>query len=121
MAHETTSEQHEDGTYPRGLLTALAAVAGIGAAAFVWTLLDAPQEAWRIYLVNFLVCTGIASGAVALAAILEVSDARWPWLVRRAAECFATALPAMLALLLISALGAGVLMPWSAADSGVRK
>src|SRR5690349_20153997 len=98
MATETEKPKHEDGAYPGGLLTALAATAGIGAAVFVRTALDAPQEAWRIYLVNFLVCSGIASGAVALAAILEVSDARWPWLVRRAAECFATALPAMLVL-----------------------
>jgi hypothetical protein len=122
MASETNqTEQQQGAGYPSGLLTALAAAAVVGAGVFVWTTLDAPLEAWRIYLVNFLVCAGVASGAVALAAILEVSDAQWPWLVRRAAECFATALPAILVLFLITAFGTSALMPWAAAGSGVHK
>lgn len=107
--------------YPGGLLSGLAALAAIGAGVFVWTLRDAPAEAWRIYLVNFVLCMGVCSGAVALAAILEVSGARWPWLARRSAECFSAALPAVLMLFLISALGSATLMPWAAPDSGVRK
>ena len=109
------------GDYPGGLLTLLAVVAAVGAGVFVWTALDAPREAWRIYLVNFLVSSGVVSGAVALAAIFEVSGARWVSLVRRAAESCAAALPAVVALFLITYLGRGVLMSWAAPDSGVHK
>ena len=119
-----TRESPEAGTrktIPAGLLSLLAALALTGVSVFVWTAISAPQEAWRIFLVNFLLCSGVVSGAVALAAILEVSDARWQRIVRPAAESCAAALPAVLALFLISALGREVLFPWAADGSGVHK
>ena len=116
----TRNETTQTG-YPGGLMSGLAALAALGAATFVWTAMNSPAEAWLIYLVNFVVCGGVVTGAVALAAIFEVSSARWLSVVRRAAESCAAALPALPVLLLISYLGREVLMPWAAPDSGVHK
>lgn len=107
--------------YPGGLMTGLAALAAVGAGTFAWTAMSSPQQAWLIYLVNFTVFSGLVSGAVALAAIFEVSGARWLRVVRLAAESCSAALPALPILLLITWLGRGVLMPWAAPDSGVHK
>ena len=102
-------------------MTGLAGLAAVGAGIFVWSAMSTPAEAWLAYLVGFTVCSGLVSGSVALAAIFEVSGARWLRLVRLAAESCVAALPALPVLFLITYLGKDVLMPWAAPDSGVHK
>jgi Ni/Fe-hydrogenase subunit HybB-like protein len=65
---------------------------------FVTGLLLDPGRAWQVYLVNFLFWSGLAQGAVVLAAIYHVVKAGWGPPIRRLAEGMAAFLPVSLLL-----------------------
>lgn len=108
-------------TWPGWLAPSLILVAAAGLVVFVLTVIDSPAQAWRIYHVNFLLWSGVTTGAVALAAIFEVSHARWPLPVRRMAEACAAYLPVVFALFVGTWLGREAIFHWAAPDSGVHK
>jgi hypothetical protein len=72
----------------------------LGLAAFVGTLLEDPQLAWRAYVVNWLFFTSVAAGAMALVAATTITKARWNWSVRRVGLAFSAFLPISFLLLL---------------------
>jgi len=76
-------------------------------------LSDHPVRMWQIYLVNFLLWTGIAQGGVVFSAILEVTNAQWGKKMRQVAESFVVFLPLSLILLLVMLLGADHIFPWN--------
>jgi len=67
---------------------------------------------WQIYLVNFLLWTGIAQGGAIFSATLELTNATWGQRMRQVAESFIYFLPVSLILYLILFLGADKIFPW---------
>ena len=71
-----------------------------------------PTRMWQIYLVNFLLWTGIAQGGVIFSAALELTNARWGDKMRQVAESLVYFLPVSLILLLVMLLGTDHIFPW---------
>ena len=71
---------------PSWLLPVLALLVAAGAVAFFFLIAGAGEaRAWQIFLVNFLFWSGIAIAGAALAAIFQVTKARWAKPVKRVA------------------------------------
>ena len=96
-----------------GVRRALAALALAGAGAFLHGLLlgDA-LRAWQALLVNTLFFWGLALAGVVLAALLQLTQARWSRPLTRALESTAAFLPVALLLVLVLLAGAGGWAPW---------
>jgi hypothetical protein len=104
---------------PPWLMPALLAAAVAGGAGFLALAFgDEPRRAWRIFLVNFLFWNGAAGGLVAVAAIFEVSRARWPGPLRGLAEACATFLVGSVGLFAVLCLGRQVLFTPSVTPHG---
>ncbi|MBI2205640.1 MAG: hypothetical protein HYU41_17475 [Candidatus Rokubacteria bacterium] len=85
----------------------------VGAVAFVLGLTSAdPAHTWSIYLVNVLFWSGIAATGPAIAAIMQLTEARWSPSVRRIALTTAGFLPVAFALLIVLILGSDMLWAW---------
>ena len=87
-------------------------LAVIGAAAFAWTLSADPREAWSLYLVNVVFWSGIAATGPAVAAMMQLTEARWSPTVRRLALTTAGFLPVSFVLLAVMFLGRAALYSW---------
>ncbi|MEE8350381.1 MAG: hypothetical protein V3R94_12470 [Acidobacteriota bacterium] len=87
---------------------------GAGTVAFLIGLLLDSDHAWKVFLVNFLLWTGISVAGPVFSAIFELTNARWATTqVRELAESLAGFLPLSLFLYLILAIGGmGSLYPW---------
>jgi hypothetical protein len=94
----------------QGILLALVV---LGAAAFVHGLMQPePWPAWAIYLVNLLFWSSLAIVGPALAAMMQLTEARWSPSVKRVALTTGGFLPFSFVLFLILFLGLGALYPW---------
>jgi len=84
---------------------------------------DNPTRMWQIYLVNFLLWTGIAQAGAVFSAILEITNARWGLRMRQVAESLISFLPFSVILLVIMLLGTKHIFPWTSevAIPGVKK
>ncbi len=89
-----------------------AVLAALGAVAFVWGLSANPTEAWSLYLVNLVFWSAIAATGPAIAAMMQLTEARWSPTVRRLALTTAGFLPISFVLLVVLFLGRAVLYPW---------
>src|SRR5437870_13460556 len=88
-------------------------VAAAGAVAFLTGARSGdPRAVWSIYLVNLVFWAGLAVTGPAIAAMMQLTEARWSPSVRRIALTTAGFLPA--AFVLVLALGAGqrTVYPW---------
>ncbi len=81
---------------PRRLTWIFAALVVLGIATFLLSLQLNPMEGWQAYLINFLFWSGVAQGAVVLAAIYRVVGAKWGAAVSRIAEGAVAYLPVSL-------------------------
>jgi hypothetical protein len=72
------------------------------------------QTFWQAYLVNFIFWTGMAQGAIVLAATLDITGARWGGGFRRIVRSFAGFLPISVALFALMLLGRDHIFPWIA-------
>lgn len=70
------------------------------------------QKTWGVFLVNFLVWSGIGQVGIVLSAILNVANGRWAGSVRRLAESLTAFLPISFILFLVLFLGRDSLFPW---------
>jgi hypothetical protein len=96
-----------------GLLAAGGILAALGIGLFVVLVLgDDPARAWRMFLVNFVFFTGLASGAVMFAATQKITRGVWAGPVIRFAEAAVAFLPLALILFLLLWLGRDHLFPW---------
>jgi Ni/Fe-hydrogenase subunit HybB-like protein len=85
----------------------------IGLGAFVMALgSDHPEKAWRAYIMNFLLWSGMAQGAVAFSAVTHVTKARWSKGLSELAESFSAFFPVSFVLFLILFFGKGEVFPW---------
>ena len=97
---------------PRWLLPLLALLVAAGAVAFFVLLAGAGEaRAWQIFLVNFLLWSGMAMAGVALAAIFQVTKARWATPVKRVGVACAAYLPVSFLLFLGTWFGRHSLFP----------
>jgi hypothetical protein len=86
-----------------------------GVAAFLWGALSAdPRSTWGIYLVNLLFWSSFAITGPALAAMMQMSEARWSPSVKRLALTTAGFLPVSLVGFVILFFGRNTLYPWVA-------
>jgi hypothetical protein len=85
----------------------------IGLAAFVYGILSPhPEKAWQAYLINFLLWSGIAQGAVVFSAVMHMTKARWSGPLSGLSESFAGFFPLSFVLFLILFLGRSHIFPW---------
>lgn len=92
---------------------ALVVLALVGAVAFVMGALSGDaRQAWAIYLVNLVFWSGLAVTGPAIAAMMQLTEARWSPGVRRIALTTAGFLPVSFVLLVIMFAGRAELYPW---------
>ncbi len=85
----------------------------IGLVAFIYGVIgDHPQKAWQTYLINFLLWSAIAQGAVLFSAVMHMTKARWSGPLSALSESFAAFFPLSLILFLILFLGRSHIFPW---------
>ena len=96
---------------PIGWLFALLII--IGLAAFIYGIVgDHPEKAWQAYLLNFLLWSAIAQGAVLFSAVMHMTRARWSGPLSALSESFAAFFPLSFVLFLILFLGRNHIFPW---------
>lgn len=85
----------------------------IGLAAFIYGILSPhPEKAWQAYLINFLLWSGIAQGAVVFSALMHMTKARWSGPLSGLSESFAAFFPLSFVLFLLLFLGRAHIFPW---------
>ncbi|MDF1590136.1 MAG: hypothetical protein P1P89_01375 [Desulfobacterales bacterium] len=95
------------------LFILFAILIGIGLAAFFFGLLGQnPQRAWQAYLINFLIWSGIAQGALLFSTVMHTTKARWSGALSSAAESFSAFFPISFILFLLLFLGKEHVFPW---------
>jgi hypothetical protein len=91
----------------------LAGFAAVGLIAFLaGSLGDAPGRAWQAFLINFLLWSSIAQGAVLFSAVTRVVKARWSAPLNGLSEAFAGFFPVSLVLFACLLAGREHVFPW---------
>jgi len=97
----------------RSLFIFGAVLAAAGLTAFLSGLFGPhPQVAWQAFLINFLLWSAMAQGAVLFAAVTHTVKARWAGPLSGLAEAFAGFFPLSFACFLVLLLGKEHLFPW---------
>ena len=85
----------------------------IGLAAFITGIMSPhPEKAWQTYLINFLLWSAMAQGAVLFSAVMHMTRARWSGPLSALSESFAAFFPLSLVLFLLLFLGRSHIFPW---------
>lgn len=85
----------------------------IGLAAFIYGIIgDHPEKAWQAYLINFLLWSAIAQGAVLFSAVMHMTKARWSGPLSALSESFAAFFPLSFVLFLLLFWGRTHIFPW---------
>ena len=85
----------------------------IGLAAFIYGIMSPhPEKAWQAYLINFLLWSAIAQGAVLFSAVMHMTKARWSGPLSALSESFAAFFPLSFVLFLLLFLGRAHIFPW---------
>jgi hypothetical protein len=93
------------------IISALLVAVGFGAF-FLQLAGDQPERAWQAYLVNFLLWSAIAQGALLFSVVMHLTGAKWSQPVQNLAESFVAFFPLSILLFLILFLGKEYLFPW---------
>ena len=98
----------------RGTWLILWSLVTIGLVGFVVQLLGShPERAWQAYLINFLLWSAVAQGALLFSAVMRITKARWSGPLDGLAESFAAFFPISLVLFLVLFLGRDHIFPWA--------
>ena len=85
----------------------------IGLAAFIYGIMSPhPEKAWQAYLINFLLWSAIAQGAVLFSAVMHMTKARWSGPLSALSESFAAFFPLSFVLFVLLFLGRAHIFPW---------
>jgi hypothetical protein len=87
-------------------------LAALGVIGFVWGLSVNPKETWSLYLANLMFWSAIAATGPAIAAMMQLTEARWSPTVRRLALTTAGFLPVAFVLLAVLFFGRADLYGW---------
>jgi hypothetical protein len=89
----------------------------IGFGTFIAGLVVGPPErAWQSYLINFLLWSAIAQGALLFSAVMHTTKARWSGSLASIAESFSAFFPISFILFLLLYLGKDHVFPWIGED-----
>jgi hypothetical protein len=98
---------------PRSLFTLGAVLAAAGLIAFLAGILGPhPQRAWQAFLINFLLWSAMAQGAVLFSAVTHTAKARWSGPLSGLATAFAGFFPLSFVCFLTLLIGKNHLFPW---------
>jgi hypothetical protein len=98
---------------PRSLFVLGAILAATGLAAFLAGLFGPqPQRAWQAFLINFLLWSAMAQGAMLFAAVTHTVKARWAGPLSGLSQAFAGFFPLSLIGFLTLLIGRNHLFPW---------
>lgn len=84
----------------------------VGAVAFFMTLGRDADQAWRAYIVNWLLFTSVATGACIVAVVTWIVKAKWNWSLRRISISFVAFLPIAFVLMFPMLTLGGDYFPW---------
>lgn len=99
---------------PGWVFGVFAGLAAVGVAAFVLGARgERAEEAWQLFLVNFLFWTGVAQGGLVFSCILRITNARWGRGLLRISEGFASFTLVSFVLLLVLFAGAEFVLPYA--------
>jgi hypothetical protein len=94
-------------------LGVFAGLAGVGLAGFLAGFFgDEPIRAWQALLINFLLWSAVAQGAVLFSAVTRVVKARWSEPLNGLSEAFAGFFPLSLLMFVFLFAGRDHLFPW---------
>jgi len=71
-----------------------------------------PERAWQAYLINFLLWSAIAQGAVLFSAVMHMTKARWCGPISSLSESFTAFFPLSFILFLLLFMGRTHIFPW---------
>ena len=71
-----------------------------------------PERAWQAYLINFLLWSAIAQGAVLFSAVMHMTKARWSGPLSSLSESFTAFFPLSFILFLLLFIGRTHIFPW---------
>jgi hypothetical protein len=101
----------------RSIFAIGAALSAIGIVAFlVGVASEHPAQAWQAYLINFLLWSAIAQGAVLFSAVTHITKARWSGPLDGLSGAFAGFFPLSFGLFLLLFLGKVHVFPWMHED-----
>ena len=85
----------------------------IGVVTFIFGLTSGhPERAWQAYLINFLLWSAIAQGAVLFSTVMHITKARWSGPISGLSESFTAFFPLSFILFLLLFLGRTHIFPW---------
>jgi len=85
----------------------------MGAVTFILGLTsEHPERAWQAYLINFLLWSAIAQGAVLFSAVMHMTNARWSGPLSGLSESFTAFFPLSFVLFLLLFIGRTHIFPW---------
>ena len=85
----------------------------IGVVTFIFGLTsEHPERAWQAYLINFLLWSAIAQGAVLFSAVMHMTNARWSGPISGLSESFTAFFPLSFILFLLLFIGRTHIFPW---------
>ena len=86
----------------------------IGFGTFVYSLASGdPSQAWKAYLINFLIWSAIAQGGLLFSTLMHTVKAKWSGPLAGLSEAFAGFFPVSFILFLFLFLGGVHVFPWS--------
>jgi Ni/Fe-hydrogenase subunit HybB-like protein len=98
---------------PKWLTALICLLMIVGLAIFVFNAVSGDRaKAWQAYLVNFLLFSAIAHGAVLFSALMHATRARWSGALADLAESFSAFFPVSFILLLLLYFGKEYVFPW---------
>jgi len=71
-----------------------------------------PERAWQTYLINFLLWSAIAQGAVLFSTVMHMTKARWSGPISSLSESFTAFFPLSFILFLLLFIGRAHIFPW---------
>jgi hypothetical protein len=71
-----------------------------------------PERAWQAYLINFLLWSAIAQGAVLFSTVMHMTKARWSGPISSLSESFTAFFPLSFILFLLLFIGRTHIFPW---------
>ena len=85
----------------------------IGLATFIYGVFGPhPERAWQAYLINFLLWSAMAQGAVLFSTVMHLTKARWSGPLAGLSESFSAFFPLSFVFYLLLFLGKAHLFPW---------
>lgn len=109
------TERPASGRIP--LFPIFALLTGAGFLYFIFLATGAhPEKAWLVYLVNYLLFTGLATGAMLFSTMMHFTQAKWSRSLSGIAESFSFFFPVSFVLFLLLFLGQDHLFTWLRED-----